>query len=116
MAFNFQAKKPSGSKGNFSIGGANAAPDPLENVEYTGDLAKDCGAETAALQEGFAKRAKAEKDRFTKATDSEFWFAVCFESREEKEAFLKAAMVNTRMLGDKYIDGRKLAQVLGVEM
>lgn len=118
MSFNFNhkggAKKTSSS--GFSFGGGVGAPDPLADVEYTNDLAKDAASEMSALEEGFKSRAQKERDRFQKATDSEFWFAVCFTSREEKEAFLKAAKVNKKFMGDKYIDGRKLAQILGIEM
>ena len=61
-----------------------------------------------------AARAKAERERF-KATDSEFWFAVCFRGQEREERALKALKVNKRMMGDKYIDGRQFMQVLGLE-
>jgi hypothetical protein len=87
-----------------------AAPDPLAAVEYTGDLAADSGAELSAMQSAYRDRAKAEADRFTRATDSEFWFAVCFTSREEKEAFLQE--FGLIRLGDKYIDGRDAAKTL----
>ena len=42
--------------------------------------------------------------------DSEFWFAVAFKDRETKEAFLKEFGIDK--LGDKYIDGGKLAKLL----
>lgn len=121
MSFSFNGSG-FGQGGGFSM--QPQADDPLENVEYTGDLPADCGAEFEALQESFeerknregmAARAKAERERFQKATDSEFWFAVCFEDRDEKERALKALKVNKRMMGDKYLDGRKLMQVLGLE-
>lgn len=110
------------TSGGFNFGGAgfssanSPAADPLADVEYTDNLSVDCGREFEALQKGFADRAKAERKRFRQATDSEYWFAVCFESREEKEKFLKAAGVIKSMMGDKYLDGRKLAQILGVDM
>lgn len=121
MSFSFKGEG-FGSGGGFSMG--PKVDDPLEDVEYTGDLNEDCGAEFEALQdayesrkniEGMAARAKAERERFQKATDSEFWFAVCFEGREEKERALKALKVNKQMMGDKYIDGRQFMQVQGIE-
>ena len=115
MSFNFSKPKKESSAKSFTIGGGGVE-DPLKDVEYTDDLAKDCASEMSALQKGFADRAKKERDRKRRATDSEFWFAVCFESREEKEAFLKAAKISKRLMGDKYIDGKKMAQVLGIEM
>lgn len=103
------------AKTGFSMQGGGV-DDPLADVDYTDNLAEDCGREFEALQKGFKARAKAERDRFTRATDSEFWFAVCFETREEKEAFLRAAGVKKQIMGDKYLDGRKLAQVLKINM
>lgn len=116
MSFNFKAKTPAKQGGGFSIGGDAAESNPLEGVEYTGDLQEDSGRELQALADGMRQRAEREKKRKQQATDSEFWFAVCFESREEKEAFLRAARVSKKLMGDKYLDGRMLAKVLGIEM
>lgn len=107
--------------GGFSAGGgfsmAGEAPDdPLEDVEYTDSLAADAAAENAALQSGFADRAKKEKDRFKNAVDTEFWFAVCFKTREDKEAFLNAMKLTKTMFGDKYIDGHKWARAMGISL
>jgi hypothetical protein len=89
-------------------------PDPLKDVAYTGNLAEDAATELTALEQGYRDRAKAETDRFKRATDSEYWFAVCFTSREEKEAFLKAAGLTH--LGDKYLPGNDVAATLGIEL
>lgn len=88
--------------------------DPLASVEYSGNLAQDAAVEFTALEQGYRDRAKAESDRFKRATDSEFWFAVCFTTREEKEAFLQAAGLSH--LGDKYLDGRQVAHALDVDI
>ncbi|WP_240690694.1 hypothetical protein [Amycolatopsis sp. CFH S0078] len=93
---------------------AEPEPDPLENVEYTGDLPEDSRRELTALQRGFRDRAKREAERFRLATDSEYWIAVCFKSREDKERFLRAA--GLLAIGDKYMDGYAVARVLGVPM
>lgn len=87
-------------------------PDPLADVDYTGNLATDAAAELTALEEGYRTRAKAEADRFRAATDSEYWVAVCFTSREDKEAFLRAA--NLTDIGDKYLSGPAVAARLGI--
>ncbi|WP_461004577.1 hypothetical protein [Trueperella pyogenes] len=109
MAFNF-TNKPSISKGfNF-----NNTPDPLKDVEYTGDLGKDAASELTAMQKAYRERAKAEEDRFKNATDSEFWFAVCFKTREHKERFIQA--INAAHLGDKYLDGHQLSRILGIDI
>ncbi|USX56337.1 hypothetical protein [Lentzea sp. HUAS12] len=80
----------------------------------TGDLAADAGAELDTLAIGFRERTKREDERFRLATDSEFWFALCFKSREDKEAFLKYA--GLMHIGDKYLDGHAAAALLGVDL
>lgn len=127
MSFDFKGNGKGGkkaAKGNFGNSGggfgvgsnAGGVPDPLADVEYTDKLDVDSASELSALQEGFASRGRKERERFRAATDSEFWFAVCFKTREEKEAFLKAAKVHKSLMGDKYIDGVKLAKILGIDM
>ncbi|MFT7836933.1 hypothetical protein Q5530_12355 [Saccharothrix sp. BKS2] len=71
-------------------------------------------AELDALARGFRERTAREDERFRLATDSEFWFVLCFKSREEKDAFLRAGRLFH--LGDKYLDGRAAASALGVDL
>lgn len=115
MSFSFKPADGEGVGKSFNFGGSGGVEDPLAGVEYSDDLAVDSAREMSALQDGFAKRAKAERARFNRVTDSEYWFAVCFESREEKDRFLKAVGVHKKMMGDKYLDGRKLAKILGID-
>lgn len=100
--------------GGFSTGGM--ADDPLAETQYTGYLDEDLNSQLSELQKGFKKRAKKEKDRFERATDPEFWFAVYFQSREEKEAFLAAMKLHANVYGDRYIDGKKWARALGLDI
>lgn len=93
---------------------AEPEPDPLAQVDYTGDLEADSAAELDALAQGFRDRTARENDRFRLATDSEYWFCVCFKSRQDKDTFLAAAGLNS--IGDKYLDGYAVARVLGIEM
>jgi hypothetical protein len=92
---------------------AQPASNPLDEVEYTGDIVEDSAAEVDAVASAFRDRAKREDERFQLATDSEYWVALCFRTRDEKEAFLAAA--GLLHLGDKYLDGHAAARVLGVE-
>jgi hypothetical protein len=89
-------------------------PDPLGNVDYNGELEHDAKVETDGLLEGFRQRALQEQDRFTLATDSEFWFAVGFQSREQKEQFLRE--MGWTELGDKYLDGTVLAAAYNIHL
>lgn len=70
--------------------------------------------EISATLQAFKDRAKKEQERFEIATDSEYWFAVCFQTRAQKEAFLRG--VKLLQAGDKYIDGRLLAKRMGIEL
>lgn len=79
------------------------------------DFAEETKVELSALEVALKDRKRAERDRFRAATDSEYWFAVCFTSRAEKEKFLVAAQLMDTV-GDKYLDGRQVAAVLGIEM
>lgn len=111
-------KRPGAGRSAAGVSGRRpkytAEPDPLAPVQYSGDLAQDAASEFTALEQGYRDRAKAESDRFKRATDSEFWVAVCFTTREEKEAFLAAANLDT--IGDKYLDGRAVADTLGITL
>src|ERR1700733_1475904 len=66
------------------------------------------------LQQKFRSAKERSDRRIDAITDSEYWFAVCFQSREQKEAFLKA--VNWISLGDKYLDGTAIALSLKISL
>lgn len=59
-----------------------------------------------------ARRDAEERQRFVDATDSEHWFAVDFETREQKEALLRA--LELLDVGDKYLSGLDVASTLAV--
>ena len=70
--------------------------------------------EMNAILQGFKSRSEREDQRVLDATDSEYWVALCFQTREQKEEFLtKLRLLD---LGDKYIDGMKAATVLGIKL
>lgn len=90
------------------------APDPLKNVKYTGDLQQDVDAEMSALSDGFRQRMQREQKRVNDELDSENWVNIAFETRAQKEEFLrKAGFIG---LGDKYLDGRDVAKALGIDL
>ena len=66
------------------------------------------------LQKGFQERARQEQLRFQDVTDSEYWCCLCFESREQCNAFLRA--VNWLQFGDKYLDGTLIAEALKIPL
>lgn len=89
-------------------------PDPLANVDYDQGIEDSAQEELSDLLKGFKDRAKQEADRFVLATDSEFWFSVGFQSREQKEAFLMA--LDWLKYGDKYLNGCLMAKLEGIEL
>lgn len=82
--------------------------------EMTGDPEVDSKADLDEVQASFRERVKMENQRFKNTTDSEYWFAVCFETREQKEKFLK--VMDLFVHGDKYLDGKLLAEKLGIDL
>ena len=98
-------------------GGGSGKTDSLFGLKKvaTGSKVEAKKAELNALQQGFADRAKQEKKRFEDATDSEFWFCMCFNTREQKEAFLEQIGWDTNG-ADKYVDGVDVARQVGLKL
>ena len=98
-----------------SIGGiltAQGVENPLADVDYQGDIAHDTKEEEGAMLKHLKEAGKVEKRRYDVAVDSEFWFAVYFQSREQKDAFLTA--MNWLKYGNKYLNGLQLADLQGI--
>ena len=94
---------------------SDPVPNPLDTVDYSaGDPEASSQEEASALLDGFRERANREAERFTLATDSEFWFAIGFQSREQKEAFMAA--MQWLGYGDKYLNGCHIAEDSGIKL
>jgi len=89
-----------------------AADDPLAGIEYTGDPEADSAHELAAVKSAFQERAECESKRREKATDSEFWICLCFQSRDQVEEFLRNS--GWGRTTDKYLDGQRVAKKAGI--
>ena len=77
-------------------------------------LEEACAAEMGEAETAFRARMKQEDRRRRDATDSEYWCAMVFQSREQCNAFLRAA--GWLRAGDKYIDGRFVAKKMGIRL
>lgn len=89
--------------------------DPIGELDYDSLTNEQVATkETSAVLQAFIARSKAEQARFLLATDSEYWVGVCFQTREQKEHFLKEAKL--LQAGDKYIDGALVAKRLGITL
>lgn len=89
---------------------AEPTPDPLTDLEYSGDISADGQAEAEAILEAIKREKALRRDAYRLLVDSEFWFAVCFQSREQKEEFLR--LIGWGDLGDKYLNGLAIAERL----
>jgi hypothetical protein len=98
---------------------------PLDanNDRYTGDDEHDTALDMAVMTNEFAAiRAARDQQRqaIELANDSEYWFAVYFQTREQKEAFLQKMMTADGTpwseQGDKYLDGQQLAKRHGIDV
>ncbi|OGA98131.1 MAG: hypothetical protein A3E79_11785 [Burkholderiales bacterium RIFCSPHIGHO2_12_FULL_61_11] len=89
--------------------------DPIGELDYENLSNEEVAVkETSAVLQAFIDRSKAEQARFLLATDSEYWVGLCFQTREQKEHFLREAKLLQH--GDKYIDGALLAKRMGIEL
>lgn len=93
---------------------ATAVPKPLEDLDYTGSLERDAAAELDAVAQGFRDRKAKEAERMELATNSDYWFCVCFATLAQRDAFLAAT--GWRDLGLRYLDGRDVARRMGHDL
>lgn len=80
--------------------------DPEQPQLRPGD--EDASPEELDKRLGFRDRARREDERFRLATDSEFWFALCFRDPQDPARFCRAAGITP---DGRYIPGARLAEV-----
>lgn len=90
------------------------AESPLDGIPPQGGLEAETKAELSATLKAFKDRKADERKQMLDTCDSEYWFCVCFQNRDQKEAFLKAMKWFEH--GDKYLDGTYLAKRAGIEL
>jgi hypothetical protein len=93
--------------GDFSAGDLSPESEEPEKNDK-----KEAEPIISATLQSFKDRVQKEQKRFEKATDTEYWFCVYFQSRDEKESFLKNA--GLLEAGDKYLDGWDVSKKLGI--
>ena len=70
--------------------------------------------ELRAMLQTIAEEKRRRREMYRTQIDPEFWFAICFQDRAQKEEFLKT--VGWFDLGDKYLDGIAVAERMGVQL
>ena len=113
--------KPAAKPGLFGGNKSSLFSGPADDDEDQDDeLPPEERAERvlSEAEAAFKARAQAEADRFELATDSEFWVAIGFQSRRQKEQFLQALRdkLGLKDDGDKYLDGWEVAKALGITL
>lgn len=88
--------------------------DTKNKIVSIDELESEAAAESNEILESFKQRAANENERLLDATDSEFWVAVCFQTREQKDEFLRKS--GLQKIGDKYLDGIKVAKQMGIAL
>lgn len=80
--------------------------EPEEEITLS-DYEKGCAETLGEMERSFRDRMKKENKRFQEVTDTGYWFAVCFTSREQREEFMKKIGLEPDLL---YVDGREMAK------
>jgi len=86
-----------------------ASPGMPESFE---DATKE---EISDVLAAFRQRAKAEESAKAKNVSTDFWFAVYFASQEQRDSFLRAVNLLSKM-DDQYINGTDFAKAVGVDI
>jgi len=93
----------------------NVDGDPLENVDFDpDDLEASATAEMSEIVRLIREKKKQSADRFRIAEDTDYWVALCFQCREQRDEFLKKA--GWSELGEKYLNGLEIARRLGIDV
>lgn len=87
---------------------------PIDYISKEPDVFQDSKDEVNAILNAFKEQSKKEHKQFVDNTDSEYWICIGFGNREQKEEFLRKSKLIE--LGDKYLDGEKVAEILKVNI
>jgi hypothetical protein len=93
----------------------NSNPLDRNNPNYINEAEHDADLDVAVIADEFKaiRAARAQQAAAVElANDSEFWCAFYFQTREQKEAFVKFFGIEQ----DKYIDGEVAAAKMGIEL
>lgn len=126
MAVKLERQKPTLSRGSAGLTRRKPTDPDFDSVfddgddnlfadaALTGDLQEDADTTMSEALRQIIERKKATQERFRVATDPEFYFLVCFQSREQKEEFLnKADWID---LGERFLNGLDVARKMNIDI
>lgn len=107
--------RPGQSKPNVDTLFNPAILNPLDVHDTTDkDLETVATEEVSIALQAILEERRQKRDRYRLMADTEYWLCLCFQSRAQKEEFLRA--VGWFEHGDKYMDGLFCAQTLGIDI
>lgn len=116
--FNFNSN-PLAVSGGIKFGDGfdkrDTAPDPLAGLTATGNVEADSETELDAVAKGFRERREREDERRRNATDSQYYFVVCFRNNPDRDEFLARYNMGLHD-GDWWVNGYELARMIGFDV
>lgn len=91
---------------------AEKIENPLDKIDLDGTPEERADAEVSAALQHILDEKQKRRDQYRTMVDHEFWVAICFQNRDQKERFIE--LMGWTDLGNKYIDGLKVAERLNV--
>lgn len=89
-------------------------PNPLDSFEYPGTLEGDATEEVSEILQTILEERQQLRDKFRLRADREYFVCICFQSKEQKEDFLR--QMGWLSWGDRYLDGLRCAEALGFDL
>jgi len=102
-----------GADDGFDIGDGGGYEEKEETKEQIAGRLDEIRGDVEKTNEIW-KAASNEANRFTDATDSEFYICLVFRDREAKEEYIR--LMEAEQLGDKYVDGHEFAKLCHIQL
>lgn len=90
--------------------------DPFDGLDTTGDPEADGDNLVNLARQEFIENEEARLDAYRTMIDPEFYLVVCFQSREQVDEFLEKSGLESLGVGNKFVDGLRVARHFGVDV
>lgn len=88
-------------------------PNPMDGVEFTGDIEADSLAEINAVADGWRERMEREDKRYKLAVDGAYYCVTVFDTIGDRDAFLESIGMVDKIYRNFFLDGYVMARALG---